>query len=328
MKQNCYIKKIFPYPFAFPVRHSFSDGGSNCQFPEQLYRGVLLILFFTLQIHPVTFVYNLKIAVSTRLRSIPFGAKCDSLAVFTPIQQWKEKYNGTKQTAGGGMGIYIYHTKSWYFEVDWAVAKVKQGCFSRIQTDDILLTGGYTHDFSRNNRGSFLALLGVPTHKDDIFQPIEFGINHPALGAQFDDSWTYSQNGIHYLFSAFRYLHFFARTVTNFVEGQEIHFNFSRGNAIDLLIAHASNWGKHKLEFGYNPTFAFGATVCPALPALTHAAKGIRHGFYANYRYAFFINKKHLAAFILGTSYAFDSIPKDVGFKSIYTAWAALAICF
>ena len=288
----------------------------------------ITILFYNFSLYSVTFVYNLKVAISTRLRSIQFENACPSLIAFTPIQEWKKKYNGTKQTAGGGLGTFIIDRGPWYFEVDWAAAEVKQGTFSRIQTDDLLCTAGYTHEFSKTNRGSISLLLGIPTHKDTIFQPIEFGINHVGLGVQFDDSWTYSQSGINYLFTAFRYIRFLPRTAINCVDGEKINYDLNLGNTVDLLIANASNWGKHKLEFGYNPTFAFGATICPALPAVTHAVTGIRNAFYANYRYAFFITKQQLAGFIIGTSYGFDSIPKDVGFKRIYTVWGAFAVCF
>lgn len=288
----------------------------------------IVAAFNAFSLYPVSFVYNLKIALSTRLRSVQLKDVNPSLIAFTPIQQWKKKYNNIKQTIGGGLGTLVTNHGPWYFEVDWAAAEVKQGTFSRIQTDDVLLTAGYSHEFSKTNGGSISFLLGIPTHKDTIFQPIEMGINHVGLGVQFDDSWTYSQNGIHYLFTAFRYIRLLPRTAINCINDEKIKYDLNLGNVVDLLIAHASNWGKHKVEFGYNPTFAFGATICPPLFALTHAATGIRNGFYANYRYAFFIAKQQLAGFIIGTSYGFDSIPKDVGFKRIYTVWATLAMSF
>ncbi len=288
----------------------------------------IIAAFNVFSLYPVTFVYNLKIALSTRLGSIKLENACPSLIAFTLIQQWKEKYNNTKQTAGGGLGTLVTNHGPWYFEIDWAAAKVKQGTFSRIQTDDVLFTTGYSHEFSKTNRGSVSFLLGIPTHKDTIFEPIEMGINHVGLGLQLDDSWTYSRNGVNYLFTAFRYIRFLPRIAINCVNGKKIEYDLNLGNSVDLLVAHASNWGKHKLEFGYNPTFTFGATICPSLPALTHAASGIRNAFYANYRYAFFIAKQQPAGFIIGTSYGFDSIPKDVGFKGIYTLWATFALCF
>src|SRR4029079_12380115 len=122
------------------------------------------------------FVYNLKIAPNTKLQSLRIQKACPSIAALTPIQQWKEKYDGTKQTVGGGLGTYIYNRNPWYLEIDWAVAKVKQGCFSCVQTDDILLTGGYSHVFSKTNRGTLSVLLGLPTHHDNIFLPLQFGL--------------------------------------------------------------------------------------------------------------------------------------------------------
>lgn len=293
-----------------------------------LYIFLMIVAFYIFPIYPATFVYNLKISLGTRLYALRSQNTCPSLIALTPIQQWREKYNDTKQTVGGGLLTLVTHRGPWYFAIDWAAAKVKQGTFSRIQTDDILFTTGYSHEFSRTNRGSASFLLGIPTHKDRIFQPIEFGINHVGLGVQLDDSWTYSQSGVNYLFTAFRYIRLLPRTVTNSIDGKKIQYNLNLGNTIDLLIANASNWGKHKLEFGYNPTFLFGATISPSLPAVTHAITGIRNAFYAHYRYAFFITKEQLAAFIIGTSYGFDSIPKDVGFKKIYTIWATFATCF
>lgn len=289
---------------------------------------LIIIVFYIFPLYPATFVYNLKISLSTRLHSIHFENICPSLITLTPIQQWRKKYNGIKQTVGGGLGTLATNRGPWYFEVDWAAAEIKQGTFSRIQTDDILFTTGYSHEFSKTNRGSISFLLGIPTHKDTIFQPIEFGINHVGLGIQLDDSWTYSQNGVNYLFTAFRYIRLFPRTVKNYVEDKKIQYNLDLGNTVDLLIANASNWGKHKLEFGYNATFAFGATISPSLSVVTNAINGTRNAFYANYRYAFFIADQQLAAFMIGTSYGFDSLPKDFGFKSIYTLWATFGMCF
>lgn len=280
-----------------------------------------------LPVHPVTFVYNLKIAPNTKLQSLRIQNKCPHIVAFTPIQQWKKKYDGTQQTAGGGLGSYINNHYPWYFEIDWAAAEVKQSNFSRIQTDDILFTGGYSRIFSKTNRGTISALLGLPTHADHIFSPLQFGLNHVSLGVQLDDSWSYSCNKKHILFSAFRYLHFFSRNVVNCVDDKEFEYNFNIGNTIDLLIAHATNWNRHKVEIGYNPTFVFGSSISPALPIVPHSVNGIRNGFYLDYRYAF-ATKKRLGAISVGVSYSFDSIPKDVGFKRIISTWVTVGVCF
>lgn len=287
----------------------------------------LFVLLCALQLYPVTFVYNLKVATSTRFRSFRFDATCPFLGALTPVQQWKKRYVGTEQSITGGLATFIYNGNPWYLEIDWAAAKVKQESFSRIQTDDILITGGYSRVFSETNRGSLSVLLGIPTHKDEIFKPIQFGLNHVGLGVQLDDSWTYSSSEINYLFTAFRYLRFFPRKVHNCIGGIALPYTFNIGNSVDLLIAHATNWGKHKIEFGYNPTFAFGASICPALPIVTRAASGIRNGFYANYRYAFLL-KTHAAGIVIGSSYSFDSKPKDLGFKRIVSVWGTFGMCF
>ena len=170
-------------------------------------------------------------------------------------------------------------------------------------------------------------MLGLPTHSDQIFAPIQFGLNHVSVGLQLDDSWSYSCNKKHIIFSALRYLHFFSRNVINCVDDKEFEYNFNIGNTIDLLIAHASNWNRHKVEIGYNPTFVFSSSISPSLPIVPHSVNGIRNGFYLDYRYAF-ATKKHLGAISFGTSYSFDSIPQDVDLNELYRYGQRLGFVF
>lgn len=214
--------------------------------------------------------------------------------------------------------------------IDFAVGHVRDRIcsqvFRRTQTDDILVYGGYTHSLTRRLKTTVSAILGIPTHRDTAFIGLGLGTGHASTGGQLDTMWRYGTNEDHALLGAFRYFRFFPRFVNIPALMTPTSFKFNPGNLIDLLFAHSSKFGKNRIEAGYNPTFAFGAALKPQV-SLVNTIDFIRNNFYCNHQYIFFI-KKTPSAITSGISYGFDSKPKTIGFKSIWTLWSSWGIAF
>lgn len=289
-----------------------------------------IMAFYSFQINSVTFVYNLRIAESTRRQALQGNDEHPFIAAVTGIEQFRERYIGSHQNTGGVLGTFLYSPGTFYVRADGAVAKVKEKfrdlCFSRTQSDDILLMGGYSHTFSQKTQGTVSGLFGIPTHKDLGLQGIQFGTGHVGLGAQAEASYKYIPPAM--IIMAARYVRFFPRNAPICLFDREQEFRISLGNLVDILISHYANWHqRHWIEIGYNATFAFGADVCPALDDVAQQISFIRNSFYANYKYGFLI-RDIPNALIVGFSYGFDSRPKEFGFKKSLTGWLTWGVKF
>ncbi len=297
-------------------------------------RSFILFLCHISLLQSATIVYNLRIAESTKrqAQALESTYRRPSLAVLALVSQFSKSRDDIRFWYTGGL-LSLYHAKkSFFIRADMAVAHVNQKTcdtkFSRTQTDDILVSGGYSFAMNERTRFTLSALLGIPTHKDTSLEGIQLGIGHVGLGGQLDGAFFYSPHMNHTIFTAIRYIRFLPRDISACIANQHLKFNFNVGNVIDLFISHASRWGRHKFEFGYNPTFIFQAHICPRLDLFTDRVNFIRSSFFANYRYGFLIHQKFPSGIAGGISYGFEHIPKDVGLKYAVTLWAGWGINF
>lgn len=280
----------------------------------------------------VSFVYNLRIAEISKRQASSVQqqkAKGPFLNVTALIEQTRKTYNAIHQNVFGGLESLIYLSKNAYARVDWGVARVSQTFneehFSRVQTDDILFSGGYGYSISDKTRFTFSGFFGVPTHKETAFERgIQMGVAHVGLGAQIDNVFQYSDN--HALYSAVRYIRFFERKAKiPLLENRT--FVFNPGNLSDLFIAHNSKFGSNRFEFGYNATFLYFPTIKPILLRIIDETAFIRSSFYVSY-FRIMMLKDHPSGFVVAMSYSFDHKPKTIGLKRGFSIWGAWGINF
>lgn len=281
---------------------------------------------------PVSFVYNLRIAETTRRQTLQQHEDTPSVFGSTLIGQFRKTYNGISESIIGDLYTFIYTAQSNYFKIDFAAARAKatSTIFNSyvIQWDDILFTAGHGITIGDQVKISGSALFGVPTHKDRNLEELQFGIGHVSLGIQGDCAYNYSANRNHFVMSAIRFIHFFPRSIDLCIAHQKEQFDLGLGNVLDILISHYSRWKHHALEIGYNPEFGRGAHINPPLDDIPSQINFTRNSFYGAYEYLFIIKNKFPSAFIAGFSYSFDSEPKTVGIKNGYTVWATWGLKF
>jgi len=280
----------------------------------------------------VSVVYNLRIAETTKRAAQDLFNK-PSTPVLTLFEQWRKKGPDTHEFIGGGLASYIALLNPFYIRIDFAAAHVSEKTstvarFSRTQSDDLLLSGGYNYSLSKITRFTFSGLLGIPTHKDGILQGIQLGYGHGGLGGQVDGSFTFAHHTNHSIRSAVRYVRFFSRPITDCVEGQPQHYAFNVGNLMDVLVACHNKIGNSRLECGYNPTFLFGAKISPFHDSsFIKANSFIRNSFYGNYKYRFLIRTISNAV-QASASYGFDVRPKVIGRSHIINIWGSWIVNF
>lgn len=315
---------------------------------NKLYLPLILILVI-FKIHPATLVYNLRIAQATKHRASELeqamhvepkitrvrGKKKlkpihPFVAAVVGLDQLRHRKDGVEQNIGGGIGTVVWVSDSLYVRMDFAAAHLKEKkdgiCTSHNQTDDILFSFGITRRLTDHAGFTFSGLFGIPTHKDEGLERLQLGTGHVGIGVQVDASFMYSANHPHHaILAAARLIHFFPGTACATILNQQLRFKADPGNFVDLLVAHYSRWGKNSLELGYNPAFAFGASLCPPLPTIPTTSV-IRNSFYANYRRIFFI-RDHASGVGVGVSYSFDNLPV-FGFSRIGTVWVGWGINF
>lgn len=301
-------------------------------YQRKLYLYVLCHISF---LNGATIVYNLRIAEATKRQAADNKFRRPSFAAVALVSQWSKARDDIQFSYTGGLLSLSHSKKSFFIRADMAVAHVRQEVkeikFSRTQTDDIVISGGYSFALSERARFALSGLTGIPTHKDKILEGIQMGIGHFSVGGQFDSAFFYAPNFNHTIFAAARYIRFFARNSSTCVANQKLDFNFNPGNVIDLFLSHASRFSRSRFEFGYNPTFVFQANICPTSPALDifiSKVNFIRSSFFVNYRYGFLINQKLPSGVGLGLSYGFEHIPKDISLKYVVTAWIGWGINF
>lgn len=279
----------------------------------------------------ISMVYNLRIAETTKRQPTDDMFNKLSTPILTLFEQWRKKGPDTNEFIGGGLASYIALLHPFYLRVDFAVAHASEKSndifFARTQTDDLLLSAGYDFSLNALNRFTFSGLLGIPTHKDSILQGIQFGYGHAAIGGQLDGSFTFAHHENQSIRSAARYIRFVPRGTTHCVENQQLHYTFNVGNLMDLFIAWHNKLGNSRLEYGYNPSFLFGAKITPNDPIFIKANNYIRNSFYGNYKYRFLI--KHIAnAVQVSASYGFDIHPKVIGRSQIINIWGSWIVNF
>lgn len=291
---------------------------------------IMCLLCSFLPLGSVSVVYNMRIAETTKRQTQSQEFKNYSLAAGVVIDQIRKRFDDHVQNIAAGLGTLIHVFGPFYVRADFAVGNVRDRfCrikFSRTQTDDVVLYGGYSHALSKRVKATVSALVGIPTHHDSGFQGLQFGTGHLGVGGQLDTSYRYTADMNHALLGAFRYVRFFPAIVDISTLTINRRFSFNIGNLIDLLIGHSSRFGRQSVEFGYNATFAFGGSLEPYI-LLEDDIDFIRNNFYLNYRY-FFLFYKHPSAVALGASWGFDSKPKTIGFKSIFTIWGSWGLAF
>lgn len=280
----------------------------------------------------ISFVYNLRIAETTKSKNFEKEFYKPWITSATAVGQFRQRRNDTRQYIGGGLGTCIYSPASWYVRADFAVARVKQtGPLeaqqqARTQTDDLLLSGGYGFGVGKRTKFSFSGLLGIPTHKDKGLSFVQFGTGHVGMGVQVDGSFNYHKTNT--IRTAARYIHFFGGRTNLIVNDAIEFFDYKFGNINDFYIAHQTVIKRqHRIEFGYNPSFFYGAKIEPDVPEVNNEFTYIRSNFFATYKYYFLLNK-FPSGVIVGISSGFDHIPKRTGLKNIVTVWAAWGINF
>src|ERR1700722_8016001 len=137
---------------------------------DSFFACVFLISCWSYTAWGIPLVYNLRIGETTRAVNPSFGELKPSVVALTPVAQFRHFKNDFKQATGGIIGTYIYMYQDLYARIAAAVgyvhAQVADGPdFSKIQTDDILLTAGYSWQLGSNIRIGLSGHLGIPTHK-------------------------------------------------------------------------------------------------------------------------------------------------------------------
>jgi hypothetical protein len=291
-----------------------------------------LPFFYVSSIQSASVVYNLRISETTKRQVRDKKYMHPRVLAVTLFDQFRKTHTETHDHIGGGLGTFIYARELFYARVEFAAAHVRSYNntidyhYSRTQTDDVLLTAGYSHILSKKTRMTFTGLVGIPTHRDTVLQGFEFGTGHVGIGAQFDSSYIYAQSlkNSHVLMGAARIIHFFPRTVFYTITDVTTAYRYNIGNLADLFISSSNTWGNHHTEVGYNPTFAFSASIHPDLDDVVKQTNFIRSSFYGTYQYGFLLNNALPIAVTFGISYGFDHRPKLYGNKYVVTAWISL----
>ncbi len=288
--------------------------------------------------YPISIVYNLKIAEITKRQAFEDRFSQPSTIAVTGIEQFRQTYDGRQQNIASALGTYIYLPKNTYFRIDAAVGNIRQKygpdpeqtTFHKTQTDDILFSFGQTFVTGKKTRATTSLMVGIPTHRDFTFyKGLQFGTGHFGFGGQFEASHSYWHNTLSSttIIGALRFIHFFPRCVC--IPLLEEQFRFGLGNLVDLFIAHLAKFRKNRIEFGYNPSFAFNAYLdpCRSLNGLLDSSSFIRSSFYIAYKRLFLIHT-YPSAITAAFSYGFDHKPKTVGIKNQFTVWSTWGINF
>ncbi|HXW86481.1 MAG TPA: hypothetical protein VEK38_04025 [Candidatus Bathyarchaeia archaeon] len=297
------------------------------------YSIIIYALFIPSSLYTASFVYNLRIAETTKRQAFIKKSEHPFTTVLVPVAQFRKKHRNIRQLYCGGLATFIYTTEHFYGRADWAAAyaRQKQNGISSAHTfaDDLLLSAGYSHAFDERLKMTISLMFGIPMHKDDLLQyGYEFGTGHIGLGPQLDAAYTYSPAQHHSLMAAIRVIHFFPRSTPVAINATTtVPYSFTIGNLLDIFIAHRSTWKKHKLEFGYNPTFDFHSRITPYLAGITSMINFNRNSFYSTYTYGFSIGE-NLSALTFGLSYGSDTKPKLTGNEYNVTCWMAWGINF
>lgn len=298
---------------------------------------VMTSLLMIVQIcYPVSVVYNMRILQTTNQRASHISNLRPSIGSLVFIEQFRERRTiNSHEHFDALLGSYVYTARPFYIRTDFAFghvnSKINNVKFSRTQSDDIYLAGGYTHQMTERSNLTGSLILGIPTHRDTVLQGIQFGTGHIGVGAQLDGLFALRSETPQTILTAVRFLHFIPRSASTCLTGQRLNFCVDIGNLVDLFIAYQVNLGcnrNHRLMTGYNPQFLFNASISPQIPALQNfSAIGARSNFFASYVYFFPIGD-HISGLVAGFSYGFDHLPKCFGIKNQETFWIGWGVNF
>jgi hypothetical protein len=254
------------------------------------------------------------------------GPSTLGLLLFDQVRTWTE--HAKHDNSVGNLASYTFTKHNFYCRADAAFARVhlksREMNVARTQTDDFLLTCGYSKLLNEKTKATVSVLFGFPTHKDTIFEGIQFGTGHNGFGLQLEGVCRFSQKNNQSILAAARYIRFFPASIDYPVNNRSQSFVLDPGNLVDLLVGYNYSHKTNVFEFGYNPSFLFSATITPEVADISQL-NYIRSNFFAAYK-RFFIKSKHTQGFFCAISYGFDN--KPVIFKRIITAWAAWGIMF
>ncbi len=273
-------------------------------------------------------VYNFRIAQITKEHIFETEHKRNHTLIGLLFDEISAKrYDSIQSNYFGGLGTFIYNFwESYFLRADFAVSLVQQqSCFrhfSDTQTDDFLFTLGKNFKFNSKADLTISGLFGIPTHQVyALYQP-DFGTGQFGIGAQLDS--VYKFNTINSLLLGGRYVGFIPRSAR---DATCTRYKFTIGNIIDFLIASKNVWGKHGLEVGFTPRFAFGAKISPSLDDIIQKSNYIRCSWYSVYQYKCMLGNT-IHRFLFNIASGFDAAPKKFGNKYIVFLWGAWDIKF
>lgn len=292
---------------------------------------LLLAGALLLEIMPIqagSMVYNFRIAQLTKQPIFEHPHDRTHSLVLLPFISFFKKYAGPTQTYTGGLASYIFDTQHFYARIDTAGAHIRAQehhitTYHGSASDDILLSAGYSHRFTKEHTVvTFSALTGIPTHDVDILKHPDFGYGQASIGGQIDGATSFGP--IHSAVYGTRYFYFIPRTA---YDRTKQAYRFSNGNLYDVLLAYKANWQQHGYEFGYTVRANFGARCMPLCDEILKRINYVRSNFYAVYKYKFIIGRvAHRLLFDVG--YSFDHKSKIYGNKYIVTTWASWQVNF
>ena len=292
---------------------------------------IILLFLFSVCMQATSIVYYITISQPSRP-----GAEYHHNVIVapTPFDRYNKYKNGVTNNVFGLIGTAMYIDKMAYLRIDTAVGKINEvtppnSFFGRTQWDDLIITGGYGYKFNDTLKMTATGLLGIPLHQDVGLSHAQFGTGHYGLGIQGDGSWIFHYNlekeSLYSLMWAARWVRFLPRCATGSNIGT---FNFNLGNLCDIYVAYYSAWkNQWGLEIGYNPSFLFDATICPANPTILNAFHFTRNNYYVYLTRAFKI-AEYQSAVVAGISYGADVGSRDYANKYIWVGWLTWAVVF
>lgn len=284
-----------------------------------------------IQSDSISLVYNLRVSETSKRQVVEALNIKPWVAAETVFNQNRLTYDGVHQNFVGALSSLLYVKENYYAKVDWAfgnaASRFETIHLSRTQTDDVVITAGYSFQLSPQVKITFSGLIGVPTHKNFGLQGVQIGTGHYGLGVQWDGAFIFARHANHSVRAAARSVHFFERSLTTSLLGFMQRFKVAPGDLIDFLVAHHINHVRHRIEYGYNSSFLVNAKLCPMLEAIQKRSTYIRSNFYVTYGYLFMLGG-HISGVACAFSGGFDHIPKKVGTKRILSAWVLWGINF
>lgn len=290
-------------------------------------RKIIIFMFLSNNIIAVSVVYNFRVAQITRQPIARSGERKPNMLIGLVLDQYQQQYSGIKQNYLSGLGAFLHLQEPWYVRADFAVASIRQWAnhvttYKKFETDDVLLAFGRHFKPYDKLDVTVSGFLGIPTHKMNLLDPINFGFAQVGTGIQVDSNYTFNKKTACFLGG--RYVYFIPRPE---YDGLCKKYKITAGNLIDLLFALKTDSEHHGFEFGYTARFQFGAASKPYLREINQETDYIRNSVYAVYKYKFMI--RHIPNRLLfDITYGADTQSKFFNSKHVITAWASYNINF